>query len=82
MTAGSDTRVDHVWLTPAEVADYARVSLVTVHRHLAAGTMRSRQTVPNGRRHIRREWAEEWADTRPALPTPIRRARARRRAST
>lgn len=75
MTA-TDPRVEHVWMTAKEVADYLRVSLGTVHRHLSAGTMQSSQATPNGRRFIRREWADEWGETRPSLPTVLRRRSA------
>lgn len=73
----SDPRVDRVWMNSRETADYLRLSMVTVHRHLAAGTLRSSQAVPNGRHLIRREWADDWAMTRPRLPRPIPSGRAR-----
>jgi len=65
-----DARVERVWMTSKETAAYLRVSLVTVHRHLAAGTMRSSQAVPNGRHLIRRDWADEWAINRRSLAQP------------
>lgn len=70
----ADTRTEHVWMTAQEVADYLRVSLGTVHRHCAAETMRSVQSVPNGRRFIRREWADDWGEARPSLPAKLRSA--------
>lgn len=65
-----DERIERVWMTAREAAQYLRVSLVTVHRHLAAGTLRSSQAVPNGRHLIKRAWADEWAETRRGLPQP------------
>lgn len=66
----SDPRFERVWMTVRETAAYLRVSVVTVHRHLAAGTMRSSQGVPNGSHLITREWADDWAMNRRNLPQP------------
>lgn len=55
-----DTRIDHVWMDSKETAAYLRLSWDRCRRLLAAGVIRSTQSVPGGRRLVHREWADEW----------------------
>lgn len=59
---------DDVWLTTQEAADYSKRSIVTVHRHAAAGTLRSTSGGRGRRRRYRREWVDEWVERAPHLP--------------
>jgi hypothetical protein len=71
MTALAETSLaDDVWMTTAQVVTYSKRSTVTVHRHAAAGTLRSASGGRGRRRLYRREWVDAWIERSPRLPTP------------
>lgn len=53
-----------VWMTSREAAQYARLSYVNFRKVLARGECRSSQAVPGGDHRIRREWVDEYLETR------------------
>lgn len=59
-----DSNIGTQWMTTQEVAEYLRISVITVRRQLAAGLMRGSQGGPRGKHLIKREWADEWAENR------------------
>ena len=52
------------YMTKAEVADYARVSLSTVERAIRSGALRAGRT--RGRVRLKREWVDRWLERRAA----------------
>jgi excisionase family DNA binding protein len=50
--------------TLAEAADYAKVSIRTISRAVAAGNLRVASGGPPGLRRTREEWVIEWMEGR------------------
>jgi excisionase family DNA binding protein len=59
---------DHVWLTTKEASAYSKRSIVTIHRHAAAGTLQSTSGGRGRHRLFRREWIDAWLEADQRLP--------------
>lgn len=73
---------DLTWMSTAQAARYTRLSEETLKRAVRAGALQSSQAVTGGWHRYRRDWLDEFMETRGDRPTPrVTDGRAKRAAS-